>query len=176
MSHIVDDIEAVVSGMRGGTFDSSFDRYSRGDFPYFMFGHLAEINQRLVLKDRGKNSKFEKYPLIALRSDIIEQNSGGLSSYNLNVAIFTKTSDGLNAEERLEQVFKPVLIPLYDLFIEQLRKSGLFVWVGHPIPEHTYVERPFWGTQNEQQNLKRILNDPVDCIELIDLKLKKRNC
>ena len=176
MSHIVDDIEAVVANLRGGTFDTSFDRYSRGDFPYFMYGHLVEINQRLMLKDRGKHSKFEKYPLIALRSDIDVSNIGGLKEYKLNIAIFTKTSDGLNAEERKEQIFKPVLIPLYDMFIEQLRKCGLFIWSGNPIPEHMYVERPFWGTQNDQQNLKRILNDPVDCIELIDLKLKKRNC
>lgn len=177
MNHIKDDIETVVRlAMVGFTFDETFDEYSRGSFPYYMYGHLVEINARLMVKGKGSKSKFQKYPLIALRADPTSERSGGLVRYSLNVAIFTKTEEKYNAEERVENVFKPTLIPLYDSFIASLRKSGLFNWSGYSIPKHTYVERPFWGTGNDQGTVKSLLNDPVDCIELLNLELNKRIC
>ncbi len=177
MNHIKDDIEAIARlSLQGFTLDDSFDKYSRGAFPYFMYGHPVEINSRLESKKIGKVTKSMMYPLIALRADVVQERSGGLVRYNLNVAIFTNASAGLNAEERTEQKFKPILIPIYDRFIAALRSSGLFIWSGDPVPSHTYVERPFWGTGNDQGTTKKLFNDPVDCIELIDLKLNKRNC
>ena len=177
MIHIKDDIEAVARlSLVGFTFDTSFDIYSRGEFPYFMYGHPVEINSRLMNKDKGKVTQFQKYPLIALRADVEAEKDGGVINYRLNLAIFTITKGNLNAEERTEQVFKPILIPIYDKLIESLRKSGLFIWSGHYVPKHTYVERPFWGTSGDQGTVKRLFNDPVDCIELINLELKKRDC
>ena len=176
MSHIVDDIQVVVDMVRVGfTFDETFDKYSKGQL-YFMYGHRSEINRRLAVKSKGQKTKFEKFPLIALRADMESDEDGGLSNYKLNVAIFTATDRNLNAEERTTQIFKPVLLPLYESFLLNLRKSGLFVWKGHYRPKHTKVERPFWGTPSEEGTVKQIFDDPVDCIELIGLELTKRNC
>ncbi len=177
MNHIKDDIETVARlALVGYTFDDSFDIYSRGSFPYYMYGHLMEINSRLENKKKGSTTKNQRYPLIALRADVVADKVAGMVNYSLNVAIFTNTSAGLNAEQRTEQNFKLVLIPIYDRFIAALRNSNLFTWSGHPIPKHTYIERPFWGTPPGDSTTKQVLNDPVDCIELVNLELKKVNC
>jgi len=177
MNHIKDDIETVARlALAGYTFDETFDQYSRGQFPYYMYGHLVEINERLVVKGKGSISKNQKYPMIALRADVVAEKAAGMVNYSLNVAIFTNTSRGLNAEERTDQKFIPILIPIYNQFITALRTSGLFTWSGHPIPKHTYIERPFWGTPPGDSTTKQVLNDPVDCIELVNLELRKVNC
>ncbi len=177
-SSIYEDIGTVVSLMRGGnTFDETFDIYSRGAAPYYMYGHRAEINNRLENLSKGKATKLQKYPLIALKLDVSETVENGISSFeDLNIGFFTITKENYNAEERVENIFKPILFPMYELFFEKLASSGLFLIKGSVKPPHTKVDRPFYGTQDNEGNVKRIFSDPLDCVEIINLKLKKRNC
>ena len=201
---VVDDIAEVVAKMRpidlsygkpmieymysignpGSTFDKTFD-YTFQDknmvlMPFFMAGHPLEIAQRLTDKDKDKVYKYQKYPLIALRMDIQESVSKGIWSYSLNILILNYTDKKWNAEQRMEKIFKPVLYPIYERFMGELRNSNLFFWPGNQdYPEHTKVDRPFWGTESQQQgNVKNIFNDPIDAIEIIGLKLNQRvkNC
>jgi hypothetical protein len=174
---IYEDIGSVVSLMRGGnTFDETFDIYSRGQSPYYMYGHRAEINNRLENLSKGKTTKLQKYPLVALKLDVEESVEGGISSFDLNIGLFAITKENYNAEERVENVFKPILYPLYELFFEKLASAGIFLIKGSTKPEHTKVDRPFYGTQDTEGNIKRIFSDPLDCVEILNLKLKKRNC
>lgn len=200
---VVDDIAEVVAKMRpidlsygkpmieymysignpGSTFDKTFD-YTFQDknmvlMPFFMAGHRMEISKRLTDKDKDKVFKYQKYPLIALRMDIQESVAKGIWSYSLNIAILNYADRKLNAEERMEKVFKPVLYPIYERFMEELRNSTKFFWSGNQdYPEHTVILRPFWGTENQEGNVKNIFNDPLDGIEIVNLKLNQRvkNC
>jgi hypothetical protein len=64
-----------------------------------------------------------------------------------------------------------------------LYKSGLFFWDGKDdqiMPEHTKIDRPFWGVDGEvnqtgqKKNTRHIFNnDPLDCIEIVNLKLSQ---
>lgn len=167
---IVDDVAFVVSKMRDASSQLP-------NVPYYMFGHRLEIANTLTEKENSQY-KYQRYPLVALRLDMVEENNNGVIHVKLNMAVMTKTESNLTAHQRSEQVFKPVLYPLYDKLIEALRASGIFFWPGNlKVPVHTKVDRYYWGTQATEGNVKNIFNDPIDAIELIDLTLnKKLNC
>lgn len=143
--------------------------------PYYEYGHRLEIANMLTEKEKTQY-KYNRYPLIALRLDILERDtSKGMMEYRLNMAIMTMTDHNYNAKQRYDKVFIPVLYPLYERFFKALKKSGIFTWPGHQEkPEHAPIDRLYWGTQFSEGNVKNIFNDPIDAIELLDLKLNKR--
>jgi hypothetical protein len=162
VKYIVDEIGSVVDSMRGD-----------GETPYYIYGNRLEISNRLLEKDKDKVFKHQKYPLIALRMDIPETMANGVYSYSLNIAILDFTDQNYTASERYEKVFKPVLYPLYESFIVHLKRAG-FMWPGNQkFPPHTKIDRPFWGLSSSEKNVKNLFNDPLDAIELIDLKISK---
>lgn len=178
MNYIVDDIEKVVALMRS-SFDSSFTFEKKqwpNGAPFYLYGHRQEINDRLLKKDGDGGSKRQKYPLIALRLDTTEKVENGYQAYNLNIAILAFTDSNFNAEQRYEKVFKPLLYPLYELFFKKLDDSGLFTWDANDMemPSHTKIDRPYWGTNASEANVANIFSDPLDAIEILDLKLLSR--
>jgi len=156
------------------TFDYTFSNANMLLMPFYMYGHPVEIAKRLTDKDKNRQSN-QKYPLIALRMDIVETVSKGIWSYSLNILIANYNDKKWNAEERMSNIFEPVLYPIYERFMQELQRSGLFFWTGNlDYPEHTKVDRPFWGTEGTQGNVKNIFNDPIDAIEIIGLKVNQR--
>lgn len=183
MIFITDLIEQVIERMRpidisyGQPMLDYLDQYGRPEdlalMPFYMYGHRLEISNRLLEKDKDRVYKYQKYPLIALRMDIPEPYIGGMYNYRLNIAILTLTEKEYNAEQRMTNVIKPVLAPLYDRFVKELWHVGLFTWTGDQrIPPHTPIIRPYWGTAQAEGNVKHIFNDPLDAIELINLEIK----
>lgn len=164
---IVKDFEVIVNSMRDPLSD-------KPNIPYYEYGHRLEIANLLTEKEKTQ-FKYTKYPLIALRLDIAEDIDEGMAKVNLNMAILTMTDANYSAKQRYDNVIIPVLYPLYDRFFKAIKKSGIFTWEGHLLfPPHTAIDRPYWGTQYLEGNLKNIFNDPLDAIEIIDLKLNKR--
>lgn len=183
MNFIVDDIEAVVNLMKtdavlvaaltSGIAALDSKGYT-SDMPFYMYGHRLEIANRLLEQDQDKVYKYKKYPLVALRMDIPEDNAEGTVEFKLNVALIMSTEQTWYAPERYEKVFKPILYPMYESFLKQLKKSGKFMWEGdQQRPEHTKLDRPYWGTSASEGNTANLFNDPLDAIELIDLKLRQ---
>jgi len=161
---IVDDIGTVVAAMQ------------TGGVPYYMYGHRLEISNRLTEKGKGKSLKYQKYPLVALRMDFAEDLEGDVIHLKLNIAFIASTEKEYTTEQRYNNVFKPVLYPLYESFLEKLRFSGLFTWPAADglNPRHTKFDRPFWGTiQGIEGTDKYIFNDPLDAIEIVDLQINK---
>src|SRR5215217_455550 len=92
------------------------------EMPYYMPGHPMEIAGRIEQKNQDTIFKHQKYPLIALKLDTLEPyESGGFYEYDLNLAIIAYTEKNWNYEQRLQNVFKPILQPLYERFIKELR-------------------------------------------------------
>lgn len=152
------------------------DRMSREREIFYLFGHRLEIANRLLEKDKDSHFMHRKYPLLALRQDFEERISNGVISYNLNLAIIEYTDKNYTAEDRYKHVFKPVLYPLYSSFINALRQSG-FMWNGwQNAPPHTKIDRPFWGVAQGDKNVKNIFSDPIDAVEIVDLRINLINC
>jgi hypothetical protein len=175
LNFIVDDIGKVVEAMRGAVFTDEFGpEFVAKEIPYYKYGHRVEISRILDEMNRNPTQQNKKYPLVALRLDTTEEISNGIWHFNLNIAIVNYTKQEYNAAQRYDQVFKPVLYPLYLRFLEALKQSGLFFWPGdQAFPPHKKIDRLFWGTTGAEGNIKKIFNDPLDAIELIDLKLNQ---
>jgi hypothetical protein len=163
IADIVKSVENVVNFMKDNVVNAS-------DIPpYFMFGTPLEIAGRLLEKDEDMNWKYKKYPLIALRLPVVERVKGTTSTFKLNIAIINESEVHWTADERMSQNVRPILYPLYNQFLVALFESGIFQNATPPRPEHTRVDRLYWGTQYAQGNEKNIFQDPIDAVELIDL-------
>lgn len=160
--YVVELIGAIVAGIRPVPSSP----------PYYMYDHPMAINSRLLVKDKSKEQKTEKYPLIALRMDFPEDVKGGIVHLNLNLAILSYTNRNYLMEQRYEHVFKPTLYPLYHQFIEGIKTSGKFFWPDdQDSPPHVKIDRPYYGNYVSQGNVKNWFSDPLDAIEIINLKI-----
>lgn len=177
MNFIVDDIGKVAQAVKEAfsLFDQTFDpTFDNSQLPLYMYGHRVELAARLALKDKDVLQKRIKYPLIALRLDTVETIEGNMVKFDLNLALINKTEKGYNAEQRYTNVFKPILYPLYELFLVELKKSGLFTWPGFQArPPHVKVDRLYWGTAGTEGNVANLFGDPVDAIEILNLKINQ---
>ena len=150
------------------------DRGYTTGMPYYMYGHRRELANRLLEKDKDSVFKYQKYPLVALRLDTPEEYADGVVTFTLNVALVMMTHRMWNSEERYPKVFKPVLYPLYGAFLGGIKNNGGFFWEGdRSKPPHTKFDRPYYGIEESEGNVANIFNDPLDAIELIDLKISQ---
>lgn len=145
--------------------------------PYFMSGHRNEIAARLLRKTSSPSGKGKKYPLIILATDI-KADKKDLLEYSLNLAIVIKTKESYTDADRETISFAPILRPLYESFIQGIVDSGLFVIPGgDPTdPPHSYVERGPWGVWSSEGTLKQYLPEPLDAIEITNLRLNVLTC
>lgn len=179
---IVDEIREVIEAVRAEfitadqtepTVDDTIVTMDGGGAPYYLYGHRQEIATRLMRKDRSRTSKASKYPLIGLRLDTAEKMVGDVAHFTLNIAIINRTKPTYTSDQRYSEVFVPILYPLYELLFVKLREHG-FMWPSNlERPEHTKIDRLFWGTAGTEKNDKNIFNEPVDAIELLDLQINK---
>jgi hypothetical protein len=187
--YIVDDIGEVIEAMKADQAVVQINTNKKlqygpepndvllywNDVPYYMYGHWQEIVKILMDKENDPIYKYQKYPLIVLRLDTPEEKKNGMIMHTLNIAILDFTDANYTAEQRYENVLKPVLYPLYESFLVHLKRCGKFTWSGNQEePPHVKIDRPFWGTSQSGGGSANKLTDPIDCIELINLKINQR--
>jgi hypothetical protein len=167
MNYIVDDIRTIVKRMNE---NSPFKNPQRE--MYYLYGHRQYIANTLLEQDNDRVYKHRKYPLVALRLDTVERH-GDLIEYSLNIGFF-EFSIKEDIDKRYDKVFKKTLYPMYESFLTELNDSGLFEWPGFLVrPPHVKIDRPFWGTEGKEGNTAYIFNDPLDAIEILDLKINQ---
>lgn len=137
--------------------------------PYSDFGTRKTINVKL--KDKSGNEfKYQKYPLIALRLPASINSVGAVSTIQANILIATFTNKQYKPQERMANVFKPILYPLMNRFLEMCKRSGEFMMYN---PDHEQIDRMFYGTSSgDEENIAQIFDDPLDAVELRNLELK----
>jgi hypothetical protein len=166
--YFVDVFGDVVAAVRA-EYDTT-----NNEEPYYMYGHPREIAQRLDLKNRDDVEKFKKWPLVVLITDFSEDHDSDQDySYEVSptVLIVTNTNENYRSEETYENTFKPILYPIYEELLNQLRLSNYFKKPGQLI-EHEKIDRLFWGTSGAQGNEGLIFNTFLDAIELNFSSLK----
>jgi hypothetical protein len=141
----------------------------------YLHGHPLEIINILSEKSANSRFKYEKYPLIALFQDFKENVTITGRTVNLNILIITESKAVWNAPERYLNTFNPVLYPLWDLLIKNIKRSK---YIDNKM-ELTYdkTDRLFWGKQGLYGTEANIFNDFIDAIEIENLKLEiKETC
>lgn len=171
----------ITSGVAGNSFNIEFASGESTETstwlakaPYYRYGDALEIISVLSEKGNEKKGKYEKYPLIILVLDI-KRRQGESSSYPysvpLNIVICDYTEREYHAADRKENVFDPILEPLYDLFVEKLLAHNMILSKQKEIV-HDRIDHYRWGTKEAFGSGKSILNDYLDAIEITGLTVK----
>ena len=92
------------------------------------------------------------------------------NTVHYNLAIIAPVLSNWTTEERERYVFEPLLRPIYEEFIRQLKASPAF-HVGYSIP-HDYYE--VFTTGSSAQTVLQRYGDYIDAIELHNLSLTIR--
>ena len=174
MNSIVDDIGVVVQSMRTGLFDQAYDEKST-DPPFLFTGRRQEIVNETTKLRKVAETGVNVFPMVALNSEIQYERRGNIVDYTLNILLAIQTKADLSTEEREEVNFIPFLYPLYDSFIRNFGKVGLFFWQSEDLrtPPHTPINRYYYGKGDAAGTVGNIFNEPVDGIELVGLKFSR---
>lgn len=147
------------------------DQYITG--VHFEHGHPKEIIETLLQQSKSTSKKFSRFPLVALFQDFPESKGSAFDSeVTLHILICYGTSNTYKAAQRYDKTFRPVLYPVYDELLEQMRLEKRFNIVNKSLIPHTKIDRLYWGRETESGNEANKFNDLLDCIELKDLKIK----
>lgn len=130
---------------------------------FFHYGTLREIVGNL--NQLGKASKI-KYPIIALIEPFKQRVTDEGTKATLRILIATYTKKTLLADERLELNYKPILFPVYNAFMDELKKESKSSSLDHTIINHFEM-----GKESLNGYDGTILDDHVDAIEINDLSI-----
>ena len=150
---------------------------------HYAYGHPADIVEELIQKSKTEKHRYSKYPFIGLFLDIPESKGRNIefaTSARLNMFICCGTTKTFKPYQRTQLTFVPILIPIYEEFINQLLKHKAVVKPENMLIPHQYAMRYQWGKgglEYYNNGQKNIFNDAIDAIELIGLELDfKQNC
>ena len=146
------------------------DESYTGDL-YYYFGHPLEINNILGQEDQTRKVH---YPAVFLFLDLVETRdiNGKWGTIDPTLVIVTETNQQYLAEQRLENSFKSVLYPIYELLLKYLRTDSNF---NNTFINHTKRDHYFYGS--DMNKGKSSFDQKFDAIELNirDLEMLK-NC
>lgn len=137
---------------------------------YYKYGHLLDIRERLRAETLADPSQ-RRYPLIWLIEDFrTTQQLGLFGVSSARIMILHQTKKEYTRQQREDEVFQPVLVPIYNELFNQMKISGLFMQYG-PF-SHDRIERPHYGNPSEWRNEAYLFDEPLDGIEIANLSLQ----
>lgn len=139
---------------------------------HYDYGHYNDVRERLVAKDQS--AKTEKYPLVVLFEDYkISHGQVGLTGIaSLKLIILYISKKDITRQQRETNVFRPILYPIYNEFLRQIKLSGKFMVASVDQIKHDQINRPHWGDPELYGNKGYLFNDVLDGIEITNLELK----
>lgn len=148
---------------------------------YYDFGVAIEVVNRLKLKTTDPILRAKKYPLIwfliqdSVKEDIDYRKNPVRNTNEISIIICTETEKGFTSAERYDNVILPILRPIYDSFIINIKKSKLVKSKTKFF--HEYSENLFWGANGLYGHIGNIFDDNIDAIIIENLDLSiVNNC
>lgn len=163
---LTDELETIVTAVKTALGISVLN---------YQYGYLPELNETLKQME-GDPAKFAgKFPLVWLAEpyEIARNTTGIYGIANPDIFIFMATDKTYKAKDRMNNVYKPVLYPVYRELLNQIVLSPVFQ---HPLVsdiKHTVRKGYYWDEQ------RQVFNDAVDCLKISGLSLRindKQNC
>lgn len=151
---------------------------------HYLYGHPLELVNTMQEQNRdpgidGEGGKYDMWPVVMLFTDIPEVYDRGANDYNANVTlqmvIAYMTDKNLKAAQRLEQNFKPILLPIYEALMQGIMRSGSFAVQAQGRIPHTKYDRYYWGKTGLYGNSANTFNDYIDAVEIQNLTLRVSN-
>jgi len=147
--------------------------------PYYLYGHPIELFNTLAEKDGNDTFKYQKYPLIFLWLDIDEDvNDYRTIEEDIMIVIVTSTEQNYKALNRTENIFIPILHPLYDDLMKYIKRS-MYVTSNEESDNkyhHKKKDKYYWGKEDVFGNMGNIGNDFLDAVVISGLNLELIKC
>jgi hypothetical protein len=137
----------------------------------YQHGYVTELDETLKQYEADPSLYNQKYPLIWFAEPFTEIRASWKywsDVKDMRLFILHATEKTTKAADRMTDVFKVTLLPIYRELISQIDKSKVFV--NQPQVLHSKTNRYYWGEKQQS-----VLTDPVDCIEVSQLQLKVKN-
>lgn len=159
LPNIVDQFSQVVAAVSS----------AYGQTVHFRHGHMLEVAN--IVQQMVKDPDIDKrYPIIALQHDFEQDpvSFKGTELKGLKLYIITLSRPEYIAEQRKELIFKPILYPIRDLFIQEIARSGYFEQQSNEevLDVITITDRYYWGSSKVMGNDANTFLDWVDSIEI----------
>jgi hypothetical protein len=143
----------------------------------YLYGSRIEINSIIQNIGKGSDKLATKFPLIWMfvnnKEEINPRENIDIST-NSKFALVHNTDKNYKASDRLTNVFKPILDPLWLLFkktMESTYFSSVFNFQTYEYPYEKYY-RYFYGSSDKNEG---VLDSPTDAIEIgLDLEFRKQ--
>lgn len=144
----------------------------------FIWGDSAYIREYLFTLKKSSATAPYRFPLIGLYSPFDETVRDGGVSASVNLILAVNTLPDYTNEQRLEVSFKGVLRPLYEDFMEAVKRTRMFDVPYSGSFNHTYTENFSFGKRGALDVDGKEVDEKIDAIEIknLDLNLKTLNC
>lgn len=126
------------------------------------YGYVKELNETLIQMSKSPEMYDKRFPLVWLMQPftIEEQPLVYGSVGELRMYIMTGTQKGYKSYQRQAQVFDPVLYPIRNELVRQMKgRNELSTYPSRW--EYSFTDYYYWG-----EDAQNVLNDIVDTIEV----------
>lgn len=138
----------------------------------YQYGYITELRETLAqMETNGYDDK--KFPLLWFKEPFTEVRNNGdyYADVSLEIFIIQASEKTLKAKERMDVVFKPVLLPIYRELLRQINiKSDIFENLMNDHIPHSKENRYYWGKEQADA-----LDDVFDCLRISNLQLQIGN-
>jgi hypothetical protein len=148
---------------------------------YFEIGHQRELHKKYTNKAKAINKRVQEYPLFWLFTNFTKEPGDEEFtefSTELSGAIVDFTKLEYYEEQRIENKYKPVLYPYYELMVNAFnsnRKKFVLPY-GNKRVEFGQTDRPFFGSENPEANILPQFTDAIEWSVSLDWFKEKNNC
>lgn len=165
----------VITDVFADVVDRVSDRYGKN--VNFQYGDWAYISKTLTEWSGSPETARLKYPVICLFSPFDEDKTSKdiYCSTSLDLLIAVDTLPEYPNEKRRIESFNKVLHPIYELFIDELRKDAYLDFGYKGIVEHKYTDNYRYGNRGVNGPDGNPFKDRIDGIDIKDLKITVRN-
>ena len=136
----------------------------------YQHGSTDQMLEQLALQSQSPTMKNERFPMIALFQPFKEKMGGDYYATvkfpKIVIAVNTNATD--NTDKRYAKTFVPVLYPIYEELLNQIRLCPNVVVQNQDYIPHIKMDNP--GSPPPEQKSKQF-NEYVDAIEIYDLEL-----
>lgn len=175
--YIVDifrDVVSIVSGKLLAKLQAVGPLITTVQYDY---GHINDINERILARQQNGGVMN---PMVLLIEDYKTTHGkmGFTGVSNVKIIIVYLSKADITRQQREDNVFRPVLYPIYFEFLKQLKLSGMFNIYDVTKIQHEQINRPHWGDPYLYGNKEYPLKGVFDGIELnfTELEIYLSNC
>lgn len=147
----------------------------------YQYGEIGELTTTLQQWTKSKGSaadkSADKFPLVwFVQPFMIERGIPGYYGLLKDAKVFfvAQTQKDYKAAQRMTNVYKAVIYPIYREFLNQTLLTGPFTGSGEELGiggiRHDFMDRFYFG-----EELEEILGDVVDCSVMFNLELLIQN-